>query len=93
MYFRLNTNRELYSVLTGVINNGDILPTTDVDQHVAKLFQFDFEQSGIHLPEEQRHKVVTLNNKILTLGQQFMLGTSSPRVISKNLLPPEVQNM
>lgn len=89
----MNTNRDLYSVLTSVIRNGDILPTTEIDKHVAKLFQFDFEQSGIHLPEEQRHKVVTLNNNILSLGQQFMLGTSTQRAINKYLVPPEVQNM
>lgn len=92
LYFRLNTNRKLYTALSNVIKHGDIESTTDVDDHVAKLFQFDFEQSGIHLPETLRHQVVTLNNNILTLGQHFTNGTSSPRIINKHSLPEQFKN-
>ena len=35
----------------------DICQTTEVDDHVAKLFLFDFEQNGIHLEEKLRQRV------------------------------------
>lgn len=64
-FFRLNTDRNLYNSLQHVIKNGDIESTTDIDNHVAGLFSADFEQSGIHLQEEQRQEVVNLNDFIL----------------------------
>lgn len=57
MICRLNTHRELYQSLRNTAEHGDIVPTNDIDKHVAKLFLFDFEQCGIHLPEDQRKKV------------------------------------
>ena len=33
--------------------NGDKVPTDELDQRVAQLFMFDFEQSGIHLDEDK----------------------------------------
>ncbi|XP_030760586.1 mitochondrial intermediate peptidase [Sitophilus oryzae] len=89
---KLNTNIELYEVLKNAVRQGDVVKTTDVDNHVGELFLFDFEQCGIHLPEETRNKVVQLNDSILTLGQQFVSGTATPRVIKKDLLPPNVGN-
>lgn len=65
IFFRLNTDRNLYDSLQRVIKNGDIHKTTDIDNHVSQLFSIDFEQSGIHLPEEQRQEVVNLNDFIL----------------------------
>lgn len=47
------------------------METTEIDDHVAKLFLFDFEQCGINLPEEQRQKVVELNDYILQVGRIF----------------------
>ena len=84
----LNTNRSLYNCLLQTINNGDIISTTDTDDYVSKLFLFDFEQSGIHLDEDLRKKVVHLNEHILHVGSSFMQGTSQPRIISKNEVPP-----
>lgn len=43
---RLNVNRTLYDELRRAVKHGDVLPTTEVDDHVSKLFLFDFEQSG-----------------------------------------------
>jgi len=51
-----------------VTSNGDIQVTSDIDDHVAKLFLFDFEQCGIHLPEKQRRRVVELNDYILQVN-------------------------
>lgn len=66
---RLNTHKELHNSLLNVVKNGDVVPTSDIDKHVAELFVFDFEQCGIHLAEEQRRKVVQLNDKILQVNQ------------------------
>lgn len=68
IFNRLNTHRELYDLLKRVTSNGDTQVTSDIDNHVAKLFLFDFEQCGIHLPERQRRKVVELNDYILQVS-------------------------
>lgn len=65
---RLNTHRELYDSLKRVTSNGDTQATSSMDDHVAELFLFDFEQCGIHLPERQRRKVVELNDHILQVN-------------------------
>lgn len=91
-FCRLNTNSELYYSLHNVINKGDRIPTNKVDNHVAKLFLFDFEQSGIHLPEVERHKVVNLNDALLHLGQHFVAGSTNPRRVRKEALPESVQH-
>jgi mitochondrial intermediate peptidase len=89
----LNTHRELFQSLKKVVDNGDIVETTEIDDHVAKLFLFDFEQCGIHLEEELRQKVVHLNECILHLGQRFMAGAVNPRSISKKILPENIRHM
>lgn len=90
---RLNTDIDLYNSLENVVKNGDTIQTNDTDDHVAKLFLFDFEQSGIHLGETDRNKIVSLNDFILQLGQQFVAGTTSPRTIKLNLVPDFVKNV
>ncbi|KAF2901156.1 hypothetical protein ILUMI_05032 [Ignelater luminosus] len=90
---KLNTNSELYYSLLNVINNGDKIPTDEVDNHVAKLFSFDFEQSGIHLPDVERHKVVNLNDSLLRLGQYFVAGSTNPRHVRKDALPESVRHI
>ncbi|EAA04703.3 AGAP007728-PA [Anopheles gambiae str. PEST] len=87
---KLNTHKKLFNALKSVVDNGDQFETSDVDKHVARLFLFDFEQSGIHLEEEARQRVVFLNDCILQLGQRFMAGAVHPRSISKNILPAAV---
>ncbi|XP_033253419.1 mitochondrial intermediate peptidase-like [Drosophila miranda] len=72
----LNTHKPLYQALRKFVEQRDLKPTTEVDQHVAKLFLFDFEQCGIHLPEAERLRVVRLNDYILQLGQKFMNGAA-----------------
>lgn len=62
-----------------------------MDRHVAGLFLSDFEQSGIHLDEEQRKSVVGLNNYTLQIGQRFMAGTLEPRLISSSAVPTEIR--
>lgn len=89
----LNTNRKLYDNLKKSVTEGDVRKTTEVDHLVGELFLFDFEQNGIHLSESLRNKVVSLNNTILNLGQQFVAGSDSPRIIKKSEVPPFCQNL
>lgn len=88
---KLNTNRELYEALKNSVINGDKFPTNEVDQHVSNLFLFDFEQSGIHLPENERDKVVKLNDNILNCGQAFMSNASKPKIVSKEIAPQPIR--
>ncbi|XP_068144208.1 mitochondrial intermediate peptidase [Drosophila tropicalis] len=88
----LNTHKPLYQALSKVVEQGDILPTSEVDKHVAKLFLFDFEQCGIHLPEEERLRVVRLNDYILQLGQKFMNGASQPTILHSRQVPESIRN-
>ncbi|XP_017785977.1 PREDICTED: mitochondrial intermediate peptidase [Nicrophorus vespilloides] len=90
---KLNTHKSLYDALQRVVKEGDLIPTNDVDNHVAQLFLFDFEQSGIHLPEAERNKVVALNDSILHLGQHFVAGAANPRKIKKQQLPQYIQHV
>ncbi|XP_044253809.1 mitochondrial intermediate peptidase isoform X1 [Tribolium madens] len=90
---RLNTNIEMYKALKTAVNTTDIVPTTEVDNLVGKLFLFDFEQCGIHLNEHKRNQVVELNNKILCAGQQFLNGISNPKVIKQSVLPESVRDV
>lgn len=87
---KLNTNKPLYDVLKNVVENGDIVPLDPIDEHVAKLFLYDFEQSGIHLDEEKRKLVVQLNEFILHVGSYFMNSTHQPRTIEKSKLPGDI---
>lgn len=74
-----------------VSQNGDIVEMDELDKHVVDLFLFDFEQSGIHLDETARQKVVYLNDCILRLGQRFMAGALTPRTVSGKSLPANVK--
>lgn len=71
--------------------NGDIIAMDELDKHVVELFLFDFEQSGIHLDEVARQRVVYLNDCILRLGQRFMAGALTPRTVSGKSLPDSVK--
>ncbi|KAH1011537.1 hypothetical protein HUJ04_000886 [Dendroctonus ponderosae] len=89
----LNTNIELYEVLRNATRKGDFVETSEVDKHVGELFLFDFEQCGIHFCEDKRNQVVALNDEILQLGQRFVAGTSTPRFIRKDMLPPNIRHL
>ena len=91
LVYRLNTHKNLYQSLKNTVESGDIFETTDIDNHVSKLFLFDFEQCGIHLEEEQRQRVVYLNDCILQLGQRFMSGAVNARQVSKSVLPENIK--
>ncbi|UYV70603.1 MIPEP [Cordylochernes scorpioides] len=88
----MNTNPELYAALKKVVTEGDIVPTDDIDNYVAKLFLFDFEQCGIHLDESKRERVVSLNDSILQIGSSFLNGTLKKRSVLKSLLPESIRD-
>lgn len=90
---KLNTNKSLYDALKAVVEEGDSVPTDEVDNHVAKLFLVDFEQSGIHLDKNKRKKIVELNDFALHLGSSFMHYCHVPRSVPKNKLPQNMHNM
>ena len=90
---RLNTDVTLFEALRSSVENPfTTLPTDDVDNHVAKLFLLDFYQCGIHLPDEDRQKVVDLNDSILQLGQQFSFECHQPRRVNKMDLPNHIRH-
>ncbi|XP_041673983.1 mitochondrial intermediate peptidase isoform X1 [Drosophila eugracilis] len=86
----LNTNKAIYKSLNEVVKQGDKLTTSDIDRHVARLFLFDFEQCGIHLHEEERLRVVRLNDSILQLGQKFVNGSLLPSVLLRRHVPEAI---
>lgn len=83
----------MYLSLKGVTDHKDIVPTTEVDEHVAKLFLFDFEQSGIHLDDKNRSRVVYLNDFILYTGQQFAANAMKPTGIGRDQIPSDIQSL
>lgn len=90
---KLNTDRSLYLALKGSTGGRDVKPLSAVDEHVAQLFLFDFEQSGIHLDAEKRSRVVYLNDLILYTGQQFATNAMRPAAISKDRLPANIRSL
>uniref|UniRef100_A0A1B6C972 Peptidase M3A/M3B catalytic domain-containing protein n=2 Tax=Clastoptera arizonana TaxID=38151 RepID=A0A1B6C972_9HEMI len=90
---KLNTDKTLYLALKRTVEIGDDFVTNEVDQHVSKLFLFDFEQCGIHLEDKKRQQVVELNDYILQLGQKFMAGAVAPRVVPSDLVPKSIKNL
>ncbi|XP_041975580.1 mitochondrial intermediate peptidase [Aricia agestis] len=83
---KLNTHKGLYEALRDSVTKG-----TSGDKHLAELFLFDFEQSGIQLEEEKRQEVVALNDLILQSGQQFMAGAAKPRRVPRAAVPQNVR--
>ena len=87
---RLNTDVILFESLREAVEDGKDIMEEEVDQHVAKLFLLDFYQCGIHLPDQQRQKVVEFNDSILQIGQHFSTNCHRPRCcrfeLSANLI-------
>ncbi|CAF4875243.1 unnamed protein product [Pieris macdunnoughi] len=83
---KLNTHKGLYEALKNSVQTG-----TSGDKHLAELFLFDFEQSGIQLEENARREVVALNDLILQTGQQFMAGGAKPRRVPRSVVPQNVR--
>ena len=76
---KLNTHYELYIALRNAAEHGKNVGMDPVTDHVADLFLFDFEQSGIHLDKRRRKLATALHEVILYTGAQFTQGASMPR--------------
>lgn len=69
----LNTEVTLYEVLKKVMDSPSIARSLSPEEkQVALVFLRDFEKSGIHLPELERAKFVSLSDSVLTQGRQFL---------------------
>ena len=81
----LNTNLELYNKLREFYKNSDKLnldlKIDECDKRVTKLYLSDFEQSGIHLDEENRKTFVQINNKLIELLTKFQINSQLPSEI------------
>lgn len=72
----LNTHTGLYDVLAQVLSDRQLRSELGPEaMAVAYVFLRDFEKSGIHLPQEQRAKFVSLSDEILVLGRSFLQET------------------
>ncbi|CCO26235.1 mitochondrial intermediate peptidase [Rhizoctonia solani AG-1 IB] len=76
----LNTHVGLYKSLERLTKDPEaVARLSPEEKQVALLFIRDFEKSGIHLPEAQRVRFVTLSDTILSLGRQFLTEAAAPR--------------
>lgn len=83
---KLNTDKRLYYALKQCSFKDEL------DNHVAKLFMFDFEQSAIHLDDDKRRIVLQLNENILKLGSIFAANGNLGRLVDTNRLPEKVRH-
>ncbi|KAJ8030990.1 Mitochondrial intermediate peptidase [Holothuria leucospilota] len=89
---KLNTNVGLHQSLKRLLDDKSAFNAMDEEsQRVAELFMFDFEQSGIHLPEAERKEFVQLNAEAMVLGSQFVHGSHMPVSVDKSLLPDHLR--
>lgn len=91
---KLNTNASIYKALEDALKSpyGDVHPMDEMERHVGELFLFDFQQSGIQLPVEQRQRFVEINEAIHMVGNQFSLNATAGRSVSRSILPAHLQN-
>lgn len=83
---QLNTDPRLYNALKSAKFSDEL------DEYVAKLFMFDFEQSGIHLDEDKRRLVLQLNESILKLSSIFAANANQGRLVKTSDLPATVRH-
>lgn len=84
---QLNTERRLYDALK------ESKFDDKLDEHVASLFLFDFEQCGIHLDDDKRKLVWQLNESILKLGSIFVANANQGRLVNTSDLPESVRHL
>lgn len=84
---QLNTDKRLYNSLRHSTFKDEL------DEFVAKLFMFDFEQSGIHMDDDKRKLVLQLNESILRLGSHFAANANQARLVDPSQLPDRVRHL
>uniref|UniRef100_A0A0K0DPT3 Peptidase_M3 domain-containing protein n=1 Tax=Angiostrongylus cantonensis TaxID=6313 RepID=A0A0K0DPT3_ANGCA len=80
----LNTSTTLYHSLK---NSKEIEADRldDVDLRTIDLFLNEFEQSGVHLPEDKRAEFVKLSGEIFKAGTNFQLGCDREVVVGSHM--------
>ena len=84
---KLNTHYELYVALRDSSEEGAKSGIDAVTEHVARLFLYDFEQSGIHLHWRKRNLSTALHDAIIHTGAYFTKNTASPRKYPVSMWP------
>ena len=84
---QLNVDRRLYNALVNSKFKDEL------DEHVASLFLFDFEQCGIHLDDNKRTTVWQLNESIMKLGSIFASNANQSRLVNTSDLPESVRSL
>ncbi|KAJ3110203.1 Mitochondrial intermediate peptidase [Phlyctochytrium bullatum] len=71
---QLNTHRGLYEVLKRAYSDDQIRKNMSAEElRVGELLLLDFEKSGVQMPAATRERFVELNDRILRLGQEFVM--------------------
>lgn len=83
---RMNTDTRLYKALKLAKYDNEL------DEYVAKLFMFDFEQSAIHLDDNKKQLVLQLNESILKLGSIFAANANQGRLVNLSNIPENVRH-
>ena len=92
---KLNTNHKLYARLKSETENNDPSnpPLDECDKRVSRLYLLDFEQSGIHLPEQVRDQFVEVNNELINLLMKFQVNSQTPVTVHANELDPKFSRL
>jgi hypothetical protein len=69
----------MFSSRHTVNQNKGFSQLTEEEQIVAHLLKSEFEVHGIHLPDEQRKRVVNLQSQITQLAYEFATSTRATR--------------
>ncbi|WAR55016.1 hypothetical protein PtB15_4B634 [Puccinia triticina] len=73
----LNTHQALYQTLHSALDHPEVNhPDLFAAKTVALQFLRDFQRHGIHLPEDDRRKLVEISDEMLTVGQLFFSGSA-----------------
>lgn len=94
---RLNTNQDMYEKLATMKGNMEDL--NEEERRMADTLLHDFEENGIHLPDDMRERIRTIQYEIAVAGDEFFDNvntTSRPVHTSTDVvkaLPKEMRDL
>ncbi len=71
----LNTDLKLYTSLKNSLTSSHI---DDIDARVGKMLVDEFEDSGVHLKDEQKREFIDLSAEVFDAGAQFVRFVHEP---------------
>jgi intermediate peptidase len=71
----LNTDLKLYTSLKNSLASSQI---DDIDARVGKMLVDEFEDSGVHLKDEQKREFIELSADVFDAGAQFVRLVNEP---------------